>query len=645
MRVKKIISANLAEMFLQAGRQWGSRPAFATRVHQTKDFSLVSYSEWCERSLDLATALIDLGIKAREHVGIFSDNRFDWIVADAAIQFCGAADVPRERGITSSEASYILNHADINVLFLESRALLKKISAVSKKLVTLSHIIVMDEDFSEEFFQEQYHLLSLASLERQGKALRALGDQRVQERINQISPEDVFTIIYTSGTTGVPKGVQLTHGAICSQIKNLPLTFTTEERALSLLPIWHSYERVFEMVIISCGGCTYYSSLRSLADDFQRVQPTIMASTPRLWEALYQKIYAIIDKQGFLKKVLFKVALRCTHTVYKAERYFKKQELDLKGCSIISFIKSSIKNALQWIIAIIPFWIFEHTLLTKLRKVVGGSLKATISGGGSLPLYIDTFFNDIGIYVLEGYGLTESSPVLAVRTLEHLVLGTVGPPLPETEIRIVDLSTHDLLYPDNTRSDHGYGRVGEIYARGPQIMKGYYKDEKATSQALRDGWLRTGDIGLMTFNGCLKIIGRCKETIVLLNGENVEPQPIESQLLQSPLIDQCIVVGQDQKHLGVLIVPSLEALSAVGIEATSLGELEQQEEKIKPLVQKEIKKLISFENGFKAFEQIYYWKLLAKPFEVGNELTSTYKLKRHVIVKQYEDLLRELFKN
>lgn len=642
---QKIISANIAEMFLQAAKEWNSQPAFAARHHKEEKFQTVSYSAWCERSLALAAGLIELGVEAREHVGIFSDNSLSWIVADAAIQFCGAADVPRGSDIMSAEVLYILNHADIKILFLEKRALLDKIKAVSEKLLYLSHIIVMEEseDFPETTLQGHFRLLSLASLERQGRQLRVSGDRRVEERVRQISPNDLFTLIYTSGTTGIPKGVQLTHKAICSQIKNLPLAFSKKERALSILPIWHSYERVFEMVVISQGGCTYYSSLRHLSADFQLVKPTIMASAPRLWEALYERIIATATKQSFVKKLLFHQALASLKAVKKAERFFKKQQVDLVGRSLFASIGLAILHLMKWVVAILPSLLLDKLIIVKLRSVLGGKLRATISGGGALPSHIDEFFNDIGMLVLEGYGLTESSPVLAVRTQEKLILGTVGPPIPETEIRIISLNDGKILYPDESRSDLGSGRSGEICARGPQIMKGYYKDHETTAKILRDGWLSTGDIGLITFNGCLKIIGRCKETIVLLSGENVEPLPIESRLLESPLIDQCMVVGQDQKQLGVLIVPSLRGLAEAGVKMTSLAELLKYQEKMKPLFQEEIRRRVSSEHGFKTFEKIACWRLLEKPFEVGKELTSTYKLKRHVIAESYEILLKQMF--
>jgi long-chain acyl-CoA synthetase len=255
---------------------------------------------------------------------------------------------------------------------------------------------------------------------------------------------------------------------------------------------------------------------------------------------------------------------------------------------------------------------------------------------------VDEFYNFIGIPVLEGYGMTETAPVLAVRTWDELVIGTVGPFYPETEIRVVDLNTGEILYPNKKRRGNGAGLRGEIHARGPQIMKGYYKNPEATEKVLRDGWMNTGDIGMVTFNGCLKILGRSKETIVLLSGENVEPVPIEGRLVESPLIEQCMVVGQDQKSLGVLIVPSIEGFRNAGVTAADAAEL-YASARARELVDAEIRELISSHTGFKAFERITVWRFLPKGFSLGDELTNTFKLKRHVINDRYEGLIKEMF--
>ncbi|MCX7868473.1 MAG: AMP-binding protein, partial [Terrimicrobiaceae bacterium] len=423
---------------------------------------------------------------------------------------------------------------------------------------------------------------------------------------------------------------------------NLPFSLRSGERALSILAVWHSYERVFEMVTTSMGVCTYHTSIRTLAGGLKSVEPHVMASAPRLWESLYQKLMARVETLPPPRRRLFHMARAAGCAVRNAERFFRGQELDVTGRNLAENLARAAFHASRWLLYRVPLAVLEPLVLAKLRKAVGcGCFRGTISGGGALQPHVDEFFNSIGIPVLEGYGLTESCPVLAVRTWNNLVIGTVGPPFPETEIRIVDLTTGEVLFPDRSRRDGGRGRRGEILARGPQIMRGYYKDAEGTAKVLRDGWLSTGDIGMITFNNCLKILGRCKDTIVLLNGENVEPVPIENRLTSSPLIESCMVTGQDQKHLGVLIVPSIEGFRAAGISAANLAELAARPEAAH-LLEKEIRSLISPEAGFKPFERIAAFRMLPRPFEPGRELTATLKLRRHVISETYSSLLLEM---
>jgi long-chain acyl-CoA synthetase len=259
-----------------------------------------------------------------------------------------------------------------------------------------------------------------------------------------------------------------------------------------------------------------------------------------------------------------------------------------------------------------------------------------------LQPHVDEFFNFIGIPVLEGYGMTETSPVLAVRTWSNLVIGTVGNPYPHTEVRILDLQSGEILYPDSRRPGGGRGMRGEIHVKGPQVMRGYYKNPEETARVLRDGWMNTGDIGMVTYNGCLKILGRSKDTIVLLNGENIEPVPIEARLVESSFIDQCMVVGQDQKALAALIVPSFDHFRQAGFTESTATELAANP-KVGHLVDEEIRNLINHSNGFKSFERIIAWRFVSKAFEVGDEMTNTFKLKRHVITDRYAQLISEMF--
>jgi long-chain acyl-CoA synthetase len=634
----RIDSPNLASLIREAGERWGDLPAFSSRRPDGIFYS-VSYRAWCDRSLALATALIELGVGARDHVAILSDNCFEWILADAAVQFCGAADVPRAADVTAEEIAYILGHADVGVAFVENEAVLAKVESVRDRLPGLRHLIIMAGDAD---IASARNVHRLRDLEIAGERLRVGGDLRAEERIAGVSSEDLYTIIYTSGTTGVPKGVRLSHGSIISQVRNLPFALGPEDRALSILPVWHIYERVFEMLSISSGLHTYYTTLRHLGEDLKSARPTIMASAPRLWEGLHRRILSTVEKAPLIRRSLFHAARISSHAVRRAEDFLSGRKVDLMGRSFPVSLVLGAFHAAAWLVFILPFLLLDAIVLKKLRAIVGGCFRGTISGGGALPPHVDEFFNDIGIPVLEGYGLTESGTVLAVRTWGRLVIGTVGPAFPGTEIRIVDPVTGAILYPDTTRRDLGRGRRGEIHAKGPQMLSGYHKDPEKTAKVLRDGWLSTGDLGLVTFNDCIKIVGRCKETIVLLGGENVEPLPIESKLLESPLIDQCMVVGQDQKHLGVLVVPSVGGFATAGIEAADSASLASRPE-VREKIQKEIRRLVSGETGFKPFERIAAVELLGKPFEVGDELTMTFKLKRHVIAEKYAGKMQTMF--
>jgi long-chain acyl-CoA synthetase len=633
----RISESTLALLYRDAAERYEDLPAFASKG-ASGAYEFLSYRKLYERGLALATALIDLGLKERENVGLLADNREEWILCDYGVQLAGCADVPRGTDVTETEIAYILKHADVRFVILENLAIWEKFSRARAGLPGVETVILMDPKATAP-----EGVFALRDLVARGMTLRAEGDRRAEARIQAVSPEDLFTLIYTSGTTGTPKGVKLTHANMASQIRNLPFELAPGDRMLSILPVWHSYERVFEMVSISMGACTYYTSLRSIGEDLKTVRPTIMASAPRLWENLYRKLMTRTAEAPPLRRTLFHLARSCTCHVKRAERFFVGQELDLPGRSVLENFSRGTVHFMRWAVCFVPHRILDRIVLAKVREAVGcGDFRGTISGGGALQPHVDEFFNFIGIPVLEGYGLTETSPVLAVRTWKNLVIGTVGAPYPETEIRIMDLEGGTTLYPDPSRKDLGRGRRGEIHSRGPQIMQGYHKDPEGTARVLKDGWLNTGDIGMVTFNDCLKILGRSKDTIVLLGGENVEPVPLECLLVHSPLVDHCMVVGQDQKHLGALIVPSLDGFRTAGILVANLSELVAHPDARKAMAA-EIRRLVSTAEGFKSFERIADFRLLSKSFEAGCELTATFKLKRHVITDSYQDLLTEMY--
>ena len=630
MSQQRIIAPNLAKLYEKAAHIFGETPAFATR--KTRDhWEPISYQELWERGCSLAAGLASLGVEAGAKVGLFADNRLEWILADYAVQIVGAADVPRGSEVTVEELRYILEHAGIEFAFVENRRLLKRFDEATKEWASKPTIILMETPPSE-----REEILTLTEVEKRGSEFRKTKTNLLSERIEGIKPDDLFTLIYTSGTTGTPKGVMLTHANMMSQLKNIPLDITWRDRILSLLPIWHIFERVFEMITISSGACTYYSSPRRLAEDLIDVEPSFMGSAPRLWESLHHRIQKGVRQSHPVRRALFATAYWLSKHYHRQINFLRDQDLQTEKPNPTARKLRKTYAALMWFLLLPWYGFFNATVLERIRQVAGGGLKATVSGGGALPREIDEFFNNLGIAVLEGYGLTETSPVLAVRTPVKRIIGTVGPIIPGTDIRIVDLDTGKTLYPDSQDPKGGRMRKGEIVVRGPQVMSGYYRNPEATEAVLQEGWFRTGDLGLVTWNDCLRVVGRCKETIVLSNGENMEPGPIEMRLRQLPGIGQCIVVGQDQRYPGLLVSPDSEELTkVVPAELTA----KERNERLLSIVKKEI----SPANGFKAHETPRVLTILPEPFSVGDEMTKLYKLRRHAITEKYADLITAMY--
>ncbi len=631
-----IVAENLALMFKEAGATFGALPVFGTRV-SNGEFECLSFEQLYERGIELATALIELGCEARGHVGLLSDNRVEWNIVDYGVILAGAADVPRGTDVSNREIEYIVDHSDAEIVFVENRKLLDRVITLMPSLPKVRILVLMNpKDEAPDGVRTLGELLEL------GKGLRGTGDRRVEGRIEGIKGSDLFTLIYTSGTTGTPKGVQLMHSNMISQLRHVPFDFSEKDRFLSILPVWHCYERVFQMIGISRGVCTYFTRVRTIADDLKAVKPTMMASAPRLWENLYLKILKSVDSGNAIKRGLFHAAYYCSRMVKGGVFFLKGMCLDLEGRSFARSFFMGVESVVKIVLFTAPFLILNAVVLRKLRDIVGGEFRGTVSGGGALPTHVDEFFNFIGVPVLEGYGMTETSPVIAVRNESKLVIGTVGELYEGVSLRIVDLSTNEILYPDSGRVGEGRGLRGEIHIKGPQVMKGYYKNEEATDRVLCDEWINTGDIGMYTFNDCLKLLGRSKDTIVLLNGENVEPIPIEARICQSPLIDQCMVVGQDQKHLCALVVSSLEGFGDRGMNYEDLSGLSESEE-CHRVVLDEVRLLVSGKHGYKAFEIIHDVRLLPKGFEIGDEMTSTFKTKRHVVDEKYSELIARMY--
>ena len=634
----RIQTENLALLYREAASRFGGMPAFATRESAMK-WNPASYREIYEDGLNLATGLIELGVKARDHVGLFGDNRYEWMLSDYGVLLAGAADVPRGRDVTDDELLYIIEHAGIKVTFVETEELKRRVLELKKQLPLLREIILLDP---KGRITEGTRLLR--DVVETGRRLRDQGDRRAEERIEGISPDDLFTLIYTSGTTGRPKGVMLTHANMISQIRNLPGHHNCSDRALSVLPIWHIFERVMEMYTISFGACTYYSAILTLADDMRNVEPTFMASAPRLWEKMHERILKNIRASHPVRRILFHIAYFLSRQYTVSLYFITNKNLKLKPEPLWKRILFMPFHLVRWTIVLPWYGFFNAAVLERIRLGAGGALRETVSGGGALPIHIDRFFNFVGISVLEGYGMTETSPVISVRSNENLVVGTVGPVIPETEIRLTDPETGELIYPNPQKPHGGRALRGEIWVKGPQVMKGYYKEPQLTGEAIVDGWMRTGDLGMITFNNCLKILGRSKSTIVLLSGENVEPEPIEMRLQQSLFIEQCMVVGQDKKFLGALVVPSINEFKEAGFDPATAEEIADNPE-ARRIIREEIKRMTSGGNEFRSYEQVREFRLIWNGFAVGDELTNLFKIKRHVIAEKYGKIIEDIYTN
>jgi long-chain acyl-CoA synthetase len=677
------MAKNLAEVFRISAEKFADRPILSSKDKQ-KNYVSISYKDLYEKAVCLSEALIDQGLKARENVALLADNRMEWLLSDMGILMAGAVDVPRGTDITDSEIVYILNHSEARYLFVEHDKMLEKFQKNKSECKSIKTIIMMDPESSAK------GVIHLSELLEKGKALRAKGSRKMEERVAGIKEDDLFTMIYTSGTTGQPKGVMLKHSSMVHQIEKVTPTISVgegEERFLSILPVWHIFQRLMEYVSLAYGGHSFYTNVRDLRDDFAKARPTFMGSAPRLWENIYNGIYTRVNdpkQTPTVRRVLFKLAYHFSKHWNAAIRFFRGNLVDYHNRSIVESLALAVKHLIIGVLTgpffvsaisfglgfglysetplfvplmvigglglILNYKTLDAIVLSKIRLATGGSLKASLSGGGALPGHVDAFFNDIGIKVLEGYGMTETSPVISVRNFKRLIIGSVGDVVPDCELQIRSDSGEVLTHINDKRQiiSGKMGVKGIVHVRGPLVMKGYFKNEEATKKAIKEGgWMDTGDLGMINFKKTLTLTGRAKDTIVLLGGENVEPVPIENRLNESPYISQCMVVGQDQKVLGALVVPDFEKVKEYcevnGISASTPDEIIKNE-KVYDLIRKEIKSLNNTKTGFKSFEQVTPFELIKKPFEVGDELTNLMKMKRHVITEKYSKEIKKMYK-
>jgi long-chain acyl-CoA synthetase len=604
-------------------------------------FVPVSFSELYREVSVFASGLHDLGVRRGDHLGLIADNRKEWLVADLATISLGAMDVPRGRDSMPQEIAFILNYAECRLVFVENRDMAEKVLSVVDELPSMKIMVVLDQDFDPAELGKIPRSLKLHNygdvIERGSKVIKKEPDFLEQE-IEKGDIDDVVTIIFTSGTTGEPKGVMLTNRSYLHQIKGVQKIVDIQpgDIWLSVLPVWHSFERVIQYIAIGTVSALAYSKPigKIMLQDFQAVRPQWMGSVPRIWEAIKSGIYRNVAGKPVVSRALFHFF------VWVGGAYATLRNMFLGRMPRFEYRNRLLDKliCLLPLILLFPFKQLGNILVfSAIKKKLGGRFRAGVSGGGSLPAAVDSFFQAAGVCLLNGYGLTETGPVVAVRNYFRPVPLTLDV-FPETEIRIVDDEGRDV--PPNTR--------GVVLARGPQNMKGYYKREDLTRRIVdEEGWLNTGDLGVWTRDGEFDIRGRAKDTIVLFGGENIEPGPIEAKLRESVYIEQAMVVGQDMKFLGALIVPDAKEVEHY-IKANHVPYITRDDmlelPEVWELFNSEIQELISGKNGFKHFERIYRFALIPRSFEIGRELSAKQEVKRHVIAELYKEKIDKLFR-
>jgi long-chain acyl-CoA synthetase len=606
-------------------------------------FQLKTYQQFYNEILDAASGFLELGVKRADHIGIISDNRQEWIVTDFAILSIGALDIPRGCDSTEQEIVYIFGFTECALCVVENQKQISKILSRRRDLPRLSTLVSfdpVDESILAAAKDAGIGVILFSEMIEMGKRRRSQNLREIETEMEKGREEDLATIIFTSGTTGEPKGVMLTHKNFLVQMPSFRLVFEvkTGDVWLSVLPVWHVFERCIEYIIFYLNsGIAYSKPISSmLLLDFQNIRPHWMVSVPRVWESIMDWSNRHVKSRGWF----FKNGFEFFMTVGIMYNYFfdltfgripnfhgRIRFFDfLMGC--IPLLLLSPIQCLTWLI-----------VFRSIKKRLGGRFKAGLSGGGSLPLKVDLFFNAIGMRLQEGYGLTEAAPLVSARRYRTPRRTTVGQLLLDTEARIVD--------------DNGVplppGHNGHLQIRGGQVMRGYYRKPEFTATVVSpDGWLKTGDIAMMTYDNEIRITGRAKDTIVLRGGENVEPVPIELKIRESPWVSHCIVVGQDQKYIAALIVPVQEALMSFA-EENNIPivdyELLLQQAEINELISNEVSRLVSAQAGFKTYERVFKMKLIPKPFEVGEELTAKMELQRSRILAKYGKEIESLFKS
>lgn len=589
-------NGTLPSKFLHAVDTWPNPRAQMFR--DASGWREISSGEFLRRVAGLSQSFVELGVKPGDRVGLFAANRPEWHTADFAITGTGGVTVPVYFNESSERMTYILNHAEVKILFVAGAAQLAKLLAIRGELQHLEHVVVADggSDIPPECLRYETLIASAGGPD--------IGSYRL--RSSQVLPGQLASIIYTSGTTGEPKGVMLTHNNFCSNVTDVGADFnlhSQEDVAISFLPLAHVYGRTLDYIyLFQAVPIAYVEIVERLAQALKEVRPTVMAAVPRVFEKIYAKLMEQGSQQTGLKRMIFYWSIRTA------------EQTALWRCGETT-VSPMLK--LNWFLA-------DKLVYSKIREGTGGRLRLVSSGGAPLSKVLAEFFWAVGIPIYQGYGLTETSPIVSSNYPKNRV-GSSGLPIPNCEVRIA--------------SD------GEVQVRGPMIMQGYYKRPEATREVLDDdGWFSTGDIGYLDKDNYLFITDRKKDLLKTAGGKFVAPQPIESALKTSPYILNAMVIGDRRKFIVALVVPNPTTVAAKvaeqGISFKNNAEMAAHPA-VRALLQVEITRLTIH---LAQYESIKRFAILPNDFTFDNgALTFTMKLKRRVVEEQFRDVIESLY--
>lgn len=594
--------STIPEMFqnLTAKLARETRPALMYKSEG--QYKGISYTELKRNVERFAFGLAALGLKRGERIGIISENRPEWVVCDMAVVSLGAIDVPVYPTMTSKQIEFIFNDSGSRFAIVSNQFQLNKVLKIFNSVPTLERIILINEKGPVT----EPNTIGYGDVMSMGERFEKVDPDYVRASWQSVHPDDLLTLIYTSGTTGNPKGVMLTHSNMVSNMISAAqvITFGAGDRILSFLPLCHSFERMAGYyTAMACGATIAYAeTLETVRDNMLEVKPTVITTVPRLFERIHSRVLKQVDSESPLHKKIFNWAVDVGRRFAKATKSGKVPV----GLRITHAIADAV--------------VFQ-----KIRKRTGGEMRFFVSGGAALAKEFGEFFEAVGLVIIEGYGLTESSPVISANRLHSYKFGTVGKPIPGVEVKIA--------------------ADGEILARGPNIMKGYWNDPSATSEAIDgEGWLRTGDIGAFDDEGFLVITDRKKHLFVSSGGKNIAPQPIENLFLSSRYIDQFVLIGDRRMFLTALIVPDFDALKEFAdshnIPYSDHSDLAKRRE-IDELIDVDIARI---QKDLANYERVRKFTLLDKPFTVEDgELTPTQKVRRKIVEQRYSHVIESMY--